>query len=113
MRQEQVLRPIKSIRLGGDSVVEVVSERYNKLVGRLEITGVVLHVGRGTPSRREIREAISREYGRPVENIYVRRLISEYGIGRSLVRVHVYDSVERAMAFEPKYIIKRDSGQGQ
>ena len=41
----------------------------------------------------------------------MRRLISEYGIGRSLVKVHIYDSIERALMFEPKHIIKRDTGQ--
>ncbi len=99
----------KLIKLSGNVYVEVVKERYNSLVKRVELTCIINHIGVGTPSRREIRELLSREYGKPIENIYIREIKTEWGMGRSLVRANIYDSAERASIFEPEYIIRRDS----
>jgi len=99
----------KVIKLDEQRHIEVVNERYNPLVKRLELTCVISHFSSGTPSRRELREVLSKVYGKPPENIYVRSIVSEYGIGKSLARVNIYDSRERAITFEPEYIIKRDT----
>lgn len=97
----------KVVKLDEQRYVEVVSERYNPLIKRLELTCVISHFGSGTPSRKELREVLSKVYGKPPENIYVRSIVSEYGVGKSLAKVNIYDSRERATAFEPEYIIKR------
>lgn len=98
----------KNIKISDGVFMEIVNEKYNSLVKRLELECIINHVGRGTPSRREIREALSREYGKPLENIYVREVTSLYGCSMSRVKVNIYDDSIRASLFEPRYILKRD-----
>ncbi|MEM0505310.1 MAG: hypothetical protein QXN19_05790 [Sulfolobales archaeon] len=100
----------KAIKIDERTYIEVVSERYNKLVRRYELVGYVHHVGRGTLSRKELREVLSKALNKPLENIYIRSIVSEYGVCRSLIKANIYDNIERAKEFEPEYIIKRNSG---
>ncbi len=97
----------KAIRVDDNTYVEIVSERYNKLVRRVEVVGLVHHVGRGTPSRSELRDALSKWSGRPADNVYIRNIMTEYGVNRSLIRANIYDDGERAKAFEPQHVIRR------
>ncbi|MCX8186862.1 MAG: hypothetical protein N3G48_07140 [Sulfolobales archaeon] len=99
----------RSIKIDDRTYIEVVSEKYNKLVRRYEMVGFVHHLGRGTLSRTELREILSKEFNKPPENIYIRKIVGEYGINRSLIRVNIYDEGGRANEFEPEYVIKRHS----
>jgi len=89
---------------------EIVEDKYNPLVKRRELIMVIHHVGKSTPMRINMRLAISEKYGVPIERVYVRNIKTEYGIGRSRARIHIYDTVERAKAFEPQHIIDRNGG---
>ncbi len=99
----------KAIRIDDNTYVEVVSEGYNKVVRRYELTCVVRHVGRRTPSRKELREIFSKQYGKPVENVYIRSIRTGYGVSNSLIKVNLYDDGGRAEAFEPKHVVRRHS----
>lgn len=88
----------------------VADDRYNPLIKRRELLVVVYHVGKGTPSRSELRSAIAKAYNVDEDRVYIRKILSEFGIGRTRVQVHIYDSPERARQFEPEYIIKRHAG---
>jgi len=106
--------PVKYVREIGikeDVKMYVIEEKYNPLIKRIEITGLIYHIGKGTPARKDIREVVAKEYGKPIDAVYIRKLESEFGIGRTRAIIHVYDSVERALAFEPKHIIRRDKGE--
>uniref|UniRef100_A0A7C1T199 Small ribosomal subunit protein eS24 n=1 Tax=Thermofilum pendens TaxID=2269 RepID=A0A7C1T199_THEPE len=88
--------------------VRVVFDRYNKLVGRRELRVALSHEGRGTPSRKEVIEALRNHLKLPESQvIIVKKLLTEYGMGRSTALIHVYDSMERAKMFEPAYILRR------
>jgi len=97
----------KSIQIAGYSG-EIVSEKYNPLVKRREVVVKIGHVGGGTPSRGVLRQELAKLFNVNVENVYVRKIETEHGIGVSLVKAHIYDSPERARFFEPEYIIKRN-----
>lgn len=108
----ELLRPSGAERLMVEGLegyeFYIVRDKRNPLIGRRELELVVLHVGKPTPSRLELRYKLSKALGVPVEKLFIRSIRSEYGVGRSRVEVHVYDSVERALEFEPKYIIERN-----
>jgi small subunit ribosomal protein S24e len=89
---------------------EVVLERYNRLIGRREITLQINHMLKPTPSRLQVRLSVAKAYGVDIERVYVRSIRTEYGRGVSRAEVHIYDSVERALAFEPKHIVERNGG---
>ncbi len=86
----------------------IVSDKYNSLIKRREIDFIVLHVGKPTPSRMELRYKLSKALGVDIKRLYIRSVQSEYGVGRTKVEVHVYDTPERALQFEPKYILERN-----
>jgi len=88
--------------------VSIVSDRYNRLVGRRELRVVLSHGGKGTPSRKDVVEALKNLLNLPENQIIlVKKLLTEYGMGRSTAVIHVYDSLERAKMFEPAYLLKR------
>jgi len=101
------VKALKSMSLPDGSMLHVVRERDNKLIKRLEVEAVVVHIGKGTPSRNTIVEALSQLYGKDKELIVVKSIMSEYGVGISKVKARIYESVERLKAFEPEYLLKR------
>ncbi|MCD6278738.1 MAG: 30S ribosomal protein S24e [Desulfurococcales archaeon] len=105
--QEQEIKALRTANLPGAAVLYVIRERDNKVIGRLEVYCIITHVGRGTPSRKELIEVMSSLYSKPPELVVVKYIRSDYGIGRSRVKVHIYESVERLKSFEPEYILKR------
>ncbi len=106
-----LLRPKDAKRLEVDMEgyeFYVVRDWYNPLIKRRELDLLVLHVGKPTPSRMELRYKLSKALNVDIKRLYIRSVQSEYGVGRSRVEVHVYDTPERALQFEPKYIIERN-----
>ena len=108
----QMLRPREGkpvdLGLGEGYEAYITGDRYNPLIKRRELEITVLHVGKSTPSRIQMRMAVAKALNVDVKRVYVRRLKTEYGLGRTIAEVHVYDSVERALKFEPKHIIERN-----
>ncbi len=98
----------KTIKIGNEYMGEVVSEKYNPLIKRIELLIKISHIGKGTPSRGLVRKAIAEAYNVSIDRVYVRKIESEFGWGVTNVEAHIYDSVERAKKFEPEYIIKRN-----
>ncbi|MEM2597509.1 MAG: hypothetical protein QXT50_02465, partial [Thermofilum sp.] len=85
-----------------------VSDRLNRLIGRREVRIAVEHPGTGTPSRKEIAERVKALLNLTERHvIIVKKILTEYGLGRSNVLVHIYDEVERAKRFEPVHLLKK------
>ncbi len=101
---------IKRIDLGDGVWAEVVSDKYNPLIKRRELDLVIHHELKPTPMRINLRLQIAEILGVEIQKVYVRSIETEYGIGRSKARIHIYDTVERAKEFEPPYIIDRNGG---
>jgi len=98
------------IDLGEGIWAEVVEDKRNELVKRRELTLRIHHELQPTPPRITVRMAVASALGVGIEVVYVRRIKTEYGIGQSIAEVHVYDSKERALEFEPEYLIERNGG---
>lgn len=88
-------------------MVNVLREKYNKVIGRIELFGEVIHLGKATPHRGSLREVFARLYGKSPELVVVKYIKSEYGSHRSVFRVNVYEDLQRLKFFEPEYLIKR------
>ncbi|MCE4612672.1 MAG: 30S ribosomal protein S24e [Desulfurococcales archaeon] len=100
----------KRISLEDGIYAEVVRERYNPLIKRRELELLISHELKPTPMRITLRMQVSEALGVDVKLVYVRSIRTEYGIGRSWARIHVYESVDRALEFEPKHIVERNGG---
>ncbi|BEP18626.1 hypothetical protein PYJP_19780 [Pyrofollis japonicus] len=96
------------VDLGEGYEVYVTKDWYNPLIKRREIDATIIHVGKPTPSRMKLRTQFAKALNVDFKRVYIRSVKSEYGVGISRIEVHVYDDVERALQFEPKYIIERN-----
>ena len=100
----------KRFELEDGSIAEVVRDWYNPLVKRREITLRIEHTLKSTPMRISLRMKVAEVFGVDITRVYVKSITTEYGIGRSIARVNIYDSVDRVKEFEPEYIIERNGG---
>lgn len=98
----------KQVKLLDKYSAEVLEERYNGLVERIEVKIRLLHLGEGTPSRGLLKMGIAKLYNKDPSLVYIRKVESKYGSPESIIEAHIYSSQERAKLFEPEYIIKRD-----
>ncbi|MGC8543552.1 MAG: 30S ribosomal protein S24e [Vulcanisaeta sp.] len=92
----------------GKLVFRLVSIKENKVLGRKEVTAEAWHVGLPTPGRLQLREEIAKAMGVDVKQVYVIRVITEYGRHRSTVEAHVYDDPSVGEKLEPLYIRLRN-----
>ncbi len=97
----------KSFKVGEDVVYTVVREKNNDVIGRVEIQVRIDHIRRGTPSREEVVDAVSKMFSVDKSLIVVKKIVSVYGRGTSIARVNIYRSEETLRKFEPKYLIER------
>jgi len=89
---------------------EVVEDRYNHLIKRREIKLLIHHELKPTPMRITLRLTLAEKFGVDITRLYIRNIRTGYGIGQSIAEVHIYDTLERALQFEPQYIIDRNGG---
>lgn len=101
---------VRRFELEDGSIAEVVRDFYNPLVGRRELTLRINHDLKPTPMRISLRLKVAEVYGVDISRVYVKSIRTEYGIGKSIARVNIYDSVDRVKEFEPEYIIERNGG---
>lgn len=88
-------------------------ETQNKVANRREVSIKLFHIGTGTPSRKEIRKAISSFYNVAEDLVTIRRISTSYGSGISLAKANIYSDKNNAIKYEPKYILDRDAGTKQ
>jgi small subunit ribosomal protein S24e len=92
--------------------VKVISERDNPLLKRKEIL-IELETTGPTPSRKEIKEMITANYG--TKNFVIKKIEQKTGTKTVHVKVFIYEDGYLEM-YEPKYMIERtgveDEGEG-
>jgi ribosomal protein S24E len=88
--------------------LEILSERKNLLLKRIEYEINMDHGPSGTPIRTEIRKKIAAKLTQKLEKVFVEKVITLAGQNQTKVIVHVYDDEKIVLKIEPKYIIKRN-----
>ncbi|MEM4717260.1 MAG: 30S ribosomal protein S24e [Desulfurococcaceae archaeon] len=86
----------------------IIEERYNELIGRREVRLKILHISEGTLSRGLLKQGLAKLYNKEPGLVFIRKAGSKCGFPETIVEAHIYDNIDRARAFEPQYIIKRD-----
>jgi len=89
----------------------IVHIRENKLLARRELLVEAVHQNASTPTRQSVREWVAKQLGIDISNVFVRRIKTEFGRGRSLAEVHVYNDSKIARVIEPLYILARNLGE--
>lgn len=81
----------------------------NRLLSRKQFVIDVLHPGRANVSKAELKEKLSRMYEvKDPNSIFVFKFRTHFGGGKSTGFGLIYDSVENAKKFEPKYRLIRN-----
>jgi small subunit ribosomal protein S24e len=89
--------------------VKIVSEEYNPLLKRKEVTFKVEHAETGgTPPRFEVRKQLATLLKTDLEVVYVKKMETKTGIMTAVGEANAYDSVEQAKLVEPKHIVARN-----
>lgn len=84
----------------------------NRLLGRRQFIVDVLHPGRANVPKSEIREKLAKMYdARETDAIFVFGFRTQFGGGKSTGFGLIYDSVDLAKKFEPKYRLVRNGLQ--
>jgi len=87
--------------------IEIAKDWYNSLLNRRELEIVIMHMGKGTPDRKTIRNFIAKYFNIDIERIIVKKIESEFGWCRTKAHVHIYDTPELTQKIEPPHIIRR------
>nr|GMD66833.1 40S ribosomal protein S24-1 [Ipomoea batatas] len=94
-----------------DKAVTIRTRKFmtNRLLARKQFVIDVLHPGRANVSKAELKEKLSRMYDvRDPNSIFVFKFRTHFGGGKSTGFGLIYDSVDSAKKFEPKYRLIRN-----
>jgi len=87
--------------------MEIVDRIENKILNRVEISFKWQHIGKATPSRKDVMDLVKTlEPGSNPELIIVKDCNTRFGQPLTTGMAFIYSS-EEAMKVEPKYIFKR------
>ncbi len=89
--------------------VNNVSESYNPVFKRREISFSIDHTSQGSPKIVDIRKSLSEKYGTNEENIYVVEVKTKTGTNQSTGLAEIYESAETATKVVPKYVQRRNT----
>lgn len=101
----------KTIKLDEKTLITVLDEKINKLFRRIDVEMYIEHIFSGTPSRSFVKTIVAKLYGVSEENVIVKNVSSEYGLGVSKVHVHIYSDLDYMKKVELKHILKRNNIQ--
>lgn len=88
--------------------MEIVSQRENRLLSRLEVRFLVRYEKGTTPSRREIQEGLTDALKLKKGAVVVDHVRSEFGRRQASGYAKVYESVENARQLERPHILRRN-----
>merc|ERR1711936_1065504 len=79
----------------------------NRLLNRKQMVVDVLHPGRATVPKTEVREKLARMYKTTPDVIFCFGFRTQFGGGKTTGFGLIYDSLDFAKKFEPKYRLQR------
>merc|ERR1719203_520145 len=95
-----------------DGSVTIRTRKYmlNRLLCRRQMVVDVLHPGKSSVSKTDIREKLGKMYNCTADRVFVFGFKTNFGGGKSTGFALVYDTMDFAKKFEPKYRLVRQGG---
>jgi len=92
-----------------DAVATIRTRKFltNRLLCRKQMIVDVLHPGRATVPKTEVREKIARMYKTTPDVVFAFGFRTQFGGGKTTGFALIYDSLDFAKKFEPKYRLAR------
>jgi small subunit ribosomal protein S24e len=88
--------------------IEIIEEKKNPLIDRVEIKFRIDHFGRGTPDRLEIRKKIAAMKNSDEKMTIIRNIQTQYGQQYNIGHVNIYNDLKELVYFEPFHIQVRN-----
>ncbi|RLI26000.1 MAG: 30S ribosomal protein S24e [Candidatus Hecatellales archaeon] len=88
--------------------LNIVREEVNPAVGRREIYFEVYHRQASTPRRREVKEKLVAKLNANPEALIIEKMVTKVNSWRTVGLAYLYDTPERAKAFTPKHILRKE-----
>ncbi|KAI3668161.1 hypothetical protein L6452_43238 [Arctium lappa] len=102
---------VSAVKMADTKAVTIRTRKFmtNRLLSRKQFVIDVLHPGRPNVSKAELKEKLSRMYEvKDPNSIFVFKFRTHFGGGKSTGFGLIYDSVENAKKYEPKYRLVRN-----
>ena len=92
-----------------DGSVTIRTRKYmlNRLLCRRQMVVDVLHPGKSSVAKTDIREKLAKMYNCTADRVFVFGFKTNFGGGKSTGFALVYDTMDYAKKFEPKYRLVR------
>ncbi|CAL8071340.1 unnamed protein product [Calicophoron daubneyi] len=94
--------------MGDTALIRTRKFMSNRLLYRKQMVVDVFHPGRCVLSLKEIRERLAKTYKTSSDVVFAFGFRTQFGGGRSTGFALVYDSLDHAKKFEPKYRLVRN-----
>lgn len=88
--------------------INIINQRRNELLKRLEVKFRIDHEKSGTPTRIQIRQSLAGMLDVDEERVYVKKVETKTGTTITFGEANIYDSVSQAEYVEPEHIILRN-----
>merc|ERR1711890_198667 len=93
----------RRINMGGDSTCFIRTKKFliNRLLCRKQMIVEIIHPGRGTVPKTELREKLARMYKTTPDVVFCFGFHTQFGGGKSTGFALIYDTLDFAKKFEP------------
>jgi small subunit ribosomal protein S24e len=88
--------------------IEIIEEKKNPLIDRMEIKFKLDHFGTGTPNRLEVKKKIAAMKNANEKLIIIRKLQTHYGNAYDIGIANIYENSKELQYFEPFHIKVRN-----
>jgi len=88
--------------------LNIISQRRNELLKRLEVKFQIDHEKSGTPTRIQVRRSLASTLDVDEEKVYVKKIETKTGTNITFGEANIYDFVSQAEYVEPEHIILRN-----
>merc|ERR1739849_32360 len=95
--------------MGVDGSVTIRTRKYmtNRLLCRRQMVVDVLHPGKASVSKTDVREKLAKMYSCTADRVFTFGFKTQFGGGKSTGFGLIYDTMDFAKKFEPKYRLVR------
>ena len=88
--------------------IEILQEKKNPLIDRLELQVKINHFGKGTPNRLDIKKKIAAMKTSDENLTIVKKIKTHFGATEDLSKIYIYDNKKDLEFFEPFHIRVRN-----
>ncbi|MBR6204547.1 MAG: 30S ribosomal protein S24e [Clostridia bacterium] len=88
--------------------MDITQQKENPLLKRTEVCFTIDHAGETTPGRNAVAEEVAKKLKTKRNCVVVDSIESVYGKGMSKGYAKVYDSMEAALEYDRKHLLKRN-----